>query len=318
MPYAPPGNQIGTSSLTHQATVYYDRRGLDKLKFMCRFAQVCEPKPLPKNSGRTIQFYRFSVPVANTNPAVDGVIGTPLPLTSSTLSATVEEYNDFTSSSQLLEDTDIAPFVEEMVDYMSTRAAYTVDTLARLEIDSNSGALVSTLGAYFTAQDAKANKVRMRALNILPYEGEEFMGVMHPYSEYDLMSDNTAGGFIDSLKYANGVQVLNGEIGKVGGVRWVSTTNVGTSGTAPNVLYYAYIFGARGIGMVDLSGSGPQQIADPLNQRFQTFVTKGGPSAIDPAGTIGTYVAYRFVTAFKTLDTTNIRFRIVQADAQLV
>jgi hypothetical protein len=47
-------------------------------------------------------------------------------------------------------------------------------------------------------------------------------------------------------------------------------------------------------------------------------VTKGGPSAVDPAGTIGTYVAYRFVTAYKTADSTNLRFRICQADASLV
>lgn len=318
MPYAPAGNQVGTAGLSHQATVYYDRRGLDKLKFMCRFAQVCEPKPLPKNAGRTIQFYRFAVPVANTNTAVDGVVGSPVALSSSTLSATVEEYNDFTSSSQLLEDTDIAPFVEEMVDYMSTRAAYSVDTLARTEIDSATSAQVASIGAFFTAADGKANIARLKALNIQPYSGQEFVGIIHPYVSYDMVSDNTAGGFIDSLKYANGVQVLNGEIGKCGGVRWLETTNVGSTGSSPNVQYYTYIFGYGGIGMVDLSGSGPSQIADPSNQRFQTFVTKGGPSAVDPAGTIGTYVAYRFVTAFKILDSTNYRFKVVLADAQLV
>lgn len=319
MSYQPAGNQVGTATLREQATVYYDRRGLDKLYAMLQFVQMCEPRPLPKASGRTIQFYRFSQPTADTNPAVDGVVGTPIPLDSQTVSATVEEYNDFTSSSQLLEDTDIAPFVEEMVDFMSYRAALTNDTLARIEIDSNSSAQVSTIGAFMSVADIRANVTRLKALNVMPYKGQEWAMIIHPYHEYDIVSDNTAGGFIDISKYAQPSAFLNGEIGKVAGTRIVSTTNVGTSGSAPTTLYNGYLFGYGGVGACDLSGSSPTTVADPKNQKFTTFVTKGGPSAVDPAGTIGTYVAYRFVTAYKTLYTTNdqYRFRIIQADVQL-
>lgn len=320
MPYSPAGNQIGSGGLSEQATVYYDRRGLDKLKAMLQFVQVCEPRPLPKGVGRTVQFYRFNVGTVNTNPATDGVVGSPVALASATVSATVEEYNDFTSSSQLLEDTDIAPFVEEMVDNMSYRAALSNDTLARTECDAYSSAQVATIGAYLSAADFKRQTTNMEALNIRPYSDGAWRGIIHPYSRFDLISDNTAGGFIEALKYQSGRQVLNGEIGEVGGVRLVSTTNVGTSGSAPNVLYNAYIFGYQSIFSVDLSGSGPSVIADPANQRFQTFVTKGGPSAVDPSGTIGTYVAYRFVTAYKVPYTSNdqYRFRSIQADASLV
>lgn len=287
---------------------------------MLRFVQVCEPRPLPKSSGRTIQFYRFSVSGASTATRVDGVIGTPVPLASNTVTATVEEYNDFTSSSKLLEDTDIMPFAEEMVDFMSYRAALSVDTLGRLEIDSYSSAQVVTEGAYFSVADIRANVTRLKALNIPPHTGSDYLGIIHPYLTYDLMSDNTAGGFIDISKYAQPQALLGNEVGKVGGVRLVETTNVGTSGTAPNVLYNAYIFGKESIFMVDLSGSGPSQVVDPQNQKFETYVTKGGPSAVDPAGTIGTYVAYRFVTAFKVPYTSNdqYRFRSVTADASLV
>lgn len=320
MPYSPAGNQVGSGGLTHQATVYYDRRGLDKLKAMLQFVQVCEARPLAKNVGRTVQFYRFNVGTVNTNPAADGVVGSPVALASATSSATVEEYNDFTSSSQLLEDTDIAPFVDEMVDNMSYRAALSNDTLARTEVDAYSAAQVSTVGAYLSAADFKRQTANMEALNIRGYSDGKWRGIIHPYGRFDLISDNTAGGFIEAMKYQAGTQVLNGEIGEVGGVRLVTTTNVGTSGSAPNVLYNAYIFGYQSIFSVDLSGSSPTMIADPKNQRFQTFVSKGGPSAVDPAGTIGTYVGYRFVTAYKVPYTSNdqYRFRSIQADASLV
>lgn len=320
MPYSPAGNWTGQGQLSEQATVYYDRRGLDKLKAMLQFVQVFEPRPVPKNVGRTVQWYRFSVGTVDTNPAVDGVVGSPKALQSNTISATVEEYNDFTSSSQLLEDTDIAPFVDEMVDNMSYEAALSNDTLARIECDAYSSAQVATIGAYLSAADFKAQTTKMAALNIRPYSDGSWRSIIHPYSRFDLISDNTAGGFIESLKYQAGREVLNGEIGEVGKCRIVETTNVGSSGSAPNVLYNAYIFGYQFGFAADLSGSGPSVIADPKNQRFQTFVTKGGPSAVDPAGTIGTYVAYRFVTAYKVPYTSNdqYRFRVIQADASLV
>lgn len=320
MPYQPAGNQVGSSNLREQATVYYDRRGLDKLYALLQHVQICEPRPLPKSSGRTIQWYRFSQPTANTNIATDGVVGSPIPLASYTVSTTCEEYNDFTSSSTLLEETDIAPFVEEMVDFMSYRAALTNDTLARIELDSTtSSTAVSTLGAYMTVSDIRANVTKLKALNVMPRFGQDWALVIHPYHEYDITSDNTAGGFIDISKYAQPQALMNGEIGKVAGARIVSTTNVGTTGTAPTVQYYAYLHGYQSILSADLSGSSPVTVADPKNQKFTTYVTKGGPSAIDPAGTIGTYVAYRFVTAYKVPYTTNDQYRlkIIQADVQL-
>lgn len=320
MPYSPPGNQIGTPGLTHRATVYYDRLGLDKLKPMLRFVQVCDKKPLPRRSGRTIQWYRFDVGVANTTPVVDGVVGTPVPLSSNTLSSTVEEYNDFTSDSRLVEETDIAPFVEEMVDFMSTRGARSADRLARTEIDSITAALVATEGVYFSVADIRGNIADMKSSNILPFQSAEWLTITHPQVVFDLMSDNTAGGFIDVLRYAEPGRMLTGEVGKVSGSRIVETTEVGTSGTAPNVLYNTYIFGKGAIGMVDLSGLGPDGITDPNNEYFSTKVSSSpeGGSPYDPAGTLGTFVAYRFVTSFKAMDATNPRLRIVQADASRV
>lgn len=318
MPYQPAANTSQSAGLAHYPTIYYDRLGLDKLRPMLRFAQVADPHPLPRNVGKTMQQYRFADFSFNTTPGSEGVVGSPLNLSSAIISATIEEYNDFTNSSRLLEDTDIAPFVEEMVDEMSFRGAITNDELARLEIDSNTSALVATEDASFSAIDIRANIARLKTLNVKAFSGDEWLAIVHPLVVFDLQGDNTAGGFIDLLKYANPSGMVNGEVGKVGGARIVETTRVGTSGSVPNVLYNSYIFGKGGIGQYGLSGSVPGDVVDPSASRFETFVSKGGPSAVDPAGTIGTYVAYRFVVAYQTKDTSNLRFRIAQADASLV
>lgn len=317
MPYAPAGTTTQTPSLLHQATVYYDRRSLDRLEAMFRFAAVCEPRPIPQSSGKTIQMYRFTLPTFNTVPASEGAIGSPVQQASTTISATVEQYSDFMSTSALYEETDItAEPVTKMVDDLSYRASGTVDTIIRTEIDTQS--TVNTLGTYFSAADAKAQVALLEGANVRPKMDNKFMGVIHPYVVYDLISDNTAGGFIDALKYASGQQVLNGEVGEVGRVRFLTSTNVASSGTAPNVLYSAYIFGEGGVGIVDLSGKGPDRVVDPRNERFRINVVKGGPSAADPVGEIATYASYRFVFAAKVLDATTYRYKILACDASLV
>ena len=318
MAISPAANTTQTGTLAHYPTVYYDRLSLDRLEQMFRFANVCEPRTIPAGSGKTTQMYRFTLPGANTSPSAEGVVGTPFVQTSTTVSATVEQYSDFTSASELLLTTDIAPTTEKMVADMSYRAAKTVDTLGRTEFDSNTGQLFNTLGTSFSAADARANKFQLTGRDVRPKVGGDFIGIIHPFVSYDLTSDNTAGGFIDVLKYTNNTPLINGEIGKIGGVRFLETTNVNTSGTAPSVLYTTYIVGEGAVGMIDLTGKGPSKIVDPRNERFKVNIIPGGPSAADPEGNIGQYVSYWFATVFKTLDSTTYRYRMIASDSSLV
>src|SRR6266704_704449 len=318
MAYAPAGSTTQTPSLLHLATVYYERRSLERLEAMFRFYQVCEPHDIPQGAGRTIQMNRYALPGFNTVPAAEGVIGAPVPQATAVVTATVEQYSDFMSASSLLEDTDINPTNDRMADDLSYRATGTVDTIIRTEIDSNSTANTATIGAYLSAADFKANVALLLGINVRPRFDNYFFSVIHPYVVYDLISDNTAGRFIDALKYTAGRQVLQGEVGEIGMCRLLTSTNVGTSGSVPSVKYNTYIMGSGGLGIVNLTGRGPDQVVDPRKSRFTLNMVKGGPSPADPVGEIASYVSYRFVFAAKTLDTTNLRFKIVQADASLV
>ncbi len=318
MAYAPAGSTTQTPTLTHQAQFFYERRSLSRLEAMFRFYQVCEPHPIPQGSGKTIQMNRYTLPGFNTTPAAEGVIGSPVQQATTTVTATVEQYSDFMSSSSLLEETDINPTVDRMSDDISYRAAGSVDTIIRTEIDSNAAANQATIGAFLTAQDFKKAVALLQGINVRPRFENYFFSVIHPYSVYDLITDNTAGGFIDALKYTAGRQVLAGEVGEIAMCRLLTSTNVGTSGAAPNVLYNAYVMGEGGLGIVELTGRGPAQVVDPRRERFTLNIVKGGPSPADPVGEISTYVSYRFVFAAKTLDTVNLRFKIITADSSLV
>jgi N4-gp56 family major capsid protein len=320
MGYAPASVNTTSATLTHLATVYYRTKALDQVRVKFRFALGTMPDVMPLRSGKTIQFYRYSLLTANTTPSSEGTIGQALPLTSTTISATVSEYSDFISISTLLKETAIDPIVANASKELGYRAALSVDTITRTEFDSLTTTVeLSTLGATITAQDFRRATALMGGANVQPKQANgEWIGIIHPYIKYDLTADNTAGGFIDALKYANPKDLLSGEVGKVSGVRLFETTNVKTSGTAPNLLYHTYVIGEGAVGAIPLSGSGPSHPQDIDKQNFRIQVVAGGPSAADPEGMIGSYVSYRYVYVVKVLDSVNPRYRVIKADASLV
>lgn len=319
MAYAPASNTTLTPSLTHLATVYYNRKALDQLTQMFMFREGTEPDVMPLRSGKTMQWYRYSLFGANTTPASEGTVGTGLTLTTTTVSATVSEYADYLTGSTLLEETAIDPIKENAAEQLGYRGGLTVDTITRTEFDSNAASVqLATLGATLSANDLRRSVMLLKGINVRPKMGQDFIGIIHPYVLYDLMSDNTAGGFIDVMKYANPDSMVNGEAGKMAGVRLLQSTNVGTTGTAPQVKYYVYVIGKGAVGAVDLSGAGPSKVMDPQKQTFKVNVIQGGPQIADPAGMIGFAVSYRFVYVAQTLDSTNYRYRIILGDSSII
>ncbi len=318
MAYQPAGNLTTSPGLTHLATVWYNKKSLDQLMKMFQFMQVAEPDVLPLRSGKTCQWFRYSLFGANTTPSSEGTVGTSLSLTTTTISATVSEYSDFITISSLLEETAIDPIVENAAEQLGYRAGLSVDTIVRAELDSTATPELSTLGSYGTAADLKRAKALLEGTDVPPREGMDYIAVIHPYALYDIQSDNSSGGFIDTFKYANPGVFLSGEVGKVDGVRLLKSTNVKTSGTSPNVLYYTYVVGKGAIGALSLSGRGPSNVKDPRKQSFKINVIRGGPQIADPEGKIGAAVSYRFVFVCKLLDTTTYRYRMIKMDASLV
>jgi len=322
--YTPPSNATTTASLAHLATVWYNRRALDQLKQMFRFLPLTEPDIIPQRVGKTVQWFRYTLFVANPNPSAEAV-GAGLPLTTTTVSATVSQYSDFATISTLLEETAIDPITQNAAEQLGYRAGLSVDTVTRNEFDANVASVqLNTVGAYFGAADARRVVAILSTANVLPKQDDEYWGVIHPYVVYDLQADNTAGGFIDYLRWGKpeliekGYEKMgSGVVGSTGGCLFKKSTNVTTSGTAPNVLYYTYITGKGAVGSVDLAGSGPTRVEDPKSESFKINTIRGGPQIADPEGNIGSAVSYRFVYVAKTLDTT-YRYRIVLADASLV
>jgi N4-gp56 family major capsid protein len=308
MAYQPAGNTSSSAGLAHLANVYYRKKGLDRLQKKFVFRDATMKDMLPKQVGRTVQFFRYVNFGANTVPTTEGVVGTSLSMTSHVVGATVSQYTAFITVSDLLQDTAIDPIVQNAAELLGYSAGLSVDTVVRNVIDAEfSNASQSLLGTYTRVEDLRAARHSLQSNDVLPFEDGEFFAIFHPFSTYDIVNDPAAGGLADIFKYTQPEKTPlvkyedRGLVTHVAGCRLIESTNVKITTGTPNK-YRGYIFGRNGIGSVDLEGRGPSDINDPSKQRFRITVVKGEPSIADPEGVIGAAVSYNFVFTAVVLD----------------
>lgn len=320
MAYTPASNTTGTATLRNQVATYYKRDQLDQLMKQFRFRAAGMEDMIPRRNGKTVQWYRYDLFGANTTPTTEGVVGTGLQLSTNVITATVSEYSDFLTGSSLLQDTAIDDIALNAGRQLGYRAGLSVDTICRIELDSASSSTdITPLGANLTSSDLRRGKALLNGVDVSPKMGEDYLGIIHPYVLYDIMSDNTAGGFIDVMRYSQPDVAMTGEVGKIEGVRLVKSTNVKTSSDlAPNTLYSTYLVGEGAMGVVSLGGNSPSNVVNPKKQAFDVNVIAGKPQIADPEGKIGFAVSYRFVFVSKLLDTTTYRFKTIPADSSII
>ena len=105
--------------------------------------------------------------------------------------------------------------------------------------------------------------------------GDSYIAIIHPYAAYDL---KTSKEFIEVPKYADPDTMYRGEIGKLGNIRFVETSEakIWRDETCPTGLavFGTLVLGAHAYGVTELEGGGLEHIVkqlgygdDPLNQR---------------------------------------------------
>ena len=115
---------------------------------------------------------------------------------------------------------------------------------------------------------------QLGAMNADPI-GDSYIAIIHPYAAYDL---KTSKEFIEVHKYADPDTMFRGEIGKLGNIRFIETSEakIWKDDTCPTGLavFGTLVLGAHAYGVTELEGGGLEHIVkqlgygdDPLNQR---------------------------------------------------
>ena len=289
--------QNTTGTMTKEMKTFYEKRLIDQAEPRLVHDQFADYYPMPQNGGKTIEFRKYdSLPKAKT-PLTEGVTPNGQALTVTTVTSDLHQYGGWTPLTDVLQMTAIDNNVVQATRVLASQAGRTLDTITRdvlaggtnviyapkTEADGTETAVISrrnldktcTLTPKLFFQAA----AQLGAMNADPL-GDSYVAIIHPYAAYDL---KTSKEWIEVHKYAAPEAMFRGEIGKLGNIRFIETSEAkiwkdntcptnGSSGSL--AVFGTLVLGAHAYGVTELEGGGLEHIVkqlgygdDPLNQR---------------------------------------------------
>ena len=278
------------ATLSTENKEFYQRALLKRLTANLVFAKYGQKKPMPKNIGDTTSFRKFNSLAPATTALTEGVTPDGKALSISEIKATVKQYGDYVTISDKLDFLGIDPVLTETVTLQGEQAGETIDTVVRDIVCAGTNVIYCSTDGTGTEDADVDDKIDadyvlkavtfLRRENVKPLEGKFYVGIIDPDIAYDLMNDPL---WQDVSKYNGGEAILEGEVGRLHGVKFITTTNTKvtqvTVGSSPNQttnnVHSAMIIGRDAYGVIDVDGSIKPEVIikglgagdDPLNQR---------------------------------------------------
>ena len=226
------------NDLSPEMKTYYEKRLLDNAEPNLVHSQFADKYPIPKNGGKTIEFRKYSPLAKATTPITEGVTPNGNKLNVTAITATIAQYGDWIQLSDLLDLTAIDNNVLQATKLLGSQAGRTLDTVSREVLAGGTNVMYAPKVAEGGAETAVTSRAGLDAtakINVdLIYKaaralksmnankiGDSFVAIVHPDVSYDLMRCDE---WIDVHKYATPDNIYQGEIGKLGGVRFVEST----------------------------------------------------------------------------------------------
>jgi N4-gp56 family major capsid protein len=284
---------------------FYDRTLLTRAVssfFHTRWAQI---RDIPAGAGtKVIKFRRYGNLTAATTPLQEGVTPVGSKMSVTDITATVAQYGDYITVTDVLSYESEDPVLMEAAELMGDQTGDTLDQLTRDILCAGTGVIYSGTGNTATNQVAtgdvitlanldsaiatlKANNAKMITRQVDASTGyatspikAAFIGIVAPAIGVKIRTLAVAASMWTPVeKYASQAGVMEGEIGSYDCIRFVETNNAkvkSLAGESTEDVYCTLIFGANAYGITRVSGHAMQNIvkplgsagsADPLNQR---------------------------------------------------
>ena len=273
-----------SAGLSVEMKTYYSDYLIDNAMPELVHDQFGQKHPIPKDSGKTIEFRKFMPLGKKTEALTEGVTPDGQSLEVTKVTATVAQYGNYVTLSDIVQLTAIDNTLVETTKLLGAQAGMTLDTITREVLNAGTSVMyaggkearnVLDADCKLTVDDVYKAARFLKAQNAPKIDGS-YVAIIHPDVAYDLMRSDE---WIDVHKYSEAAEIFNGEIGKIGGVRFVETTEAkifAGKGASGRDVYSTLVLGANAYGVTELSGGGLQHIvkqlgsggtSDPLNQR---------------------------------------------------
>lgn len=236
--------------------------------------------------GGSVRFSFVDDIAEQTTPLLENLDVDSVTLSSKALTLSMREYGTAVTNTALIRGTSMIsmdPLIAERVGY---NAGLSVDTLARVALDqtsvtyddSTTGTVGSIGGAaeYLNGYILREGVARLRAANVRPLRGGNYVAVISPYQAQQLMSETTDTGFRWMVGYAGGSaagnSVFMGEVGTYEGVRLVVNNHLTNQGQG-------YLMGAEALAKAFSTAPGfgpnPKTVVSPVVDKLRRFASVG-------------------------------------------
>lgn len=222
--------------ITSDVMTYYSDYLIDNAEPLLVHAQFGQKRPIPRNGGKTVEFRRYSALPKAVAPLIEGVTPNGTSMEMSTVRASVYQYGAYIELSDMLLMTALDNNVLEATKLLGSQAGRTIDSVIRdvlisagTNVQYGEGTVRSRLelvggendGNHYLTVDCIRRAARaLKAKNVEKIDGS-YVAIIHPDVAYDLMNDPE---WEKPKSYCDPADLYNGEIGKIGGVRFVEST----------------------------------------------------------------------------------------------
>lgn len=280
-------NTTLSAGLSVENKTFYDKTLLVEAQPLLVHDQFAQKRPIPKNGGKKIEFRKFaSLPKALT-PLTEGVTPDGKSLEVTSKEAEVAQYGDYVVYSDMLDLTAIDPVVTEAVKVIGNQAGLTLDTITREVLQSGTnvfycpkadGTEVTSRSALdntckLTAKQVKKIAAFLKKVNAPKIDGS-YVAIIHPFVAYDLQNDPE---WISAHVYTTPENIFEGELGKIGGVRFVESSE---AKVYEGGVFGCLFLGANAYGVTEIEGGGLRTIIKQLG-------SSGVADALDQRASIG-------------------------------
>lgn len=292
---------------------FYDRTLLERLLPLLVYTKFGQVRDIPRKSGtNTIKFRKYSSLSAATTALTEGTTPVGSQLSVTDITADVLQYGDFVTLTDVVNYESEDAVLTEAAQVLGEQAALTLDRLARDVITAGTTIQYADNRAnryYILASSlVTANEIREAVATLAGNNAKKITRIVNPSTGYNTTPINAAyvaitgpktvytlkglTGWVPVQAYPNQGDVMDGEVGALDDVRFISTSEAkywtaATASAAVDV-HATLILGQNAYGITRISGEAMKNIvkplgsagsADPLDQRTTsgwkaTFVSK--------------------------------------------
>lgn len=293
-----------STTLTNAANLhlYYEKKLLSVLEPRLVLMPLGKKQRLPKGNGKQVKWLRYSAIAGSTVALSEGTPPAEIPFSTSNVTADIVQYGQFAKVSDLLSDTAIDPVLENLSERFGIAASKTIEELIVSELSSecaNQNVNNRANFAAIQATDLISHKelieamIRQKADFIGPHESGSYVVVLHPRAEYDLMVDSQAGSWLDIQKNVDNKPLLNGEVARMYGMRFLVSDKMLTSagsGQGGIDVVQSFVIGEEAFGVVELNG-------DAMKMFIKRHGSAGANDPLDQFATVG-YKIHGFASKY--------------------